>query len=86
MTRQPVHFSEKAVLVHGFRVHVVGRDVIGTRHNQAAKLPLLARHAMQRLDIRGHSHQRDERGLSVIQQLAPRPLYRHRLDVASVSR
>ena len=86
MPREPVHLAQVAVVVHGLGVHVVRREVIASGDDQPPEIPFFAGHAVQRLDVRGHGHHRDELRIRVVQQFAPGPLHRHRFDFASVAR
>ena len=84
MAGQAVDLAQVAVLVHRLRVDVVGGEMVAARHDQAAQVPLLARHAMQRFDVGGDRHHRHQRGVGVHQQLAPGALDRHRLYRAPI--
>ena len=86
VTRQSVYLAQVAVLVHRFGVDVVRGDVIGARHDESCELALLTRHAVQRLDVGRDGDDRYEQRLGVIEQLAPRPFHRHRLDLTTVTR
>ena len=86
MPRQPVDLAQIAVLVHRLRVEVVRGQVVASVHDHAVEVALLARHAVQRLDVEHHRDHRHELVVGVHEQLCPRPLDRHRLHIAAVAR
>ncbi len=60
--------------------------MVAAGDDEPAQVALLPGHAVQRLDVRRHGHHGDELGVGVVQELAPGPLYRHRVHRAAVAR
>ncbi len=86
MSRQPVHFTDVAAVRKRLRVQVVGREVIASGDRNTREVPLLAGHAMQRLD-RAHNRQIwNELVVGVHEQLCPWPVDGHRFDRLAVAR
>ena len=83
---QAVHLAQEAAARERLGVHVVRRQVVAARHHQSAQVAVVARHAMQALDARHHGHVRQQLVVAMHQQLGPRPVHRHRLDLLAVHR
>ena len=58
VARQSVHLAEVAVLVDRLGVDVGRRQVIAPVRHQAVQIALVARHPVQRIDVRCGGHQR----------------------------
>ena len=86
VARQSVHLTHVPRARERLRVHVVRREMVASRHDQAFEIAVFARHAMERLDRAHDSEVRHEIVVGVDDQFCPRPFDRKRLDELAVAR